>query len=78
MRRLNVSPEARTQRPVDKRLITGLSAGREALFVPGCGPVDRRLSCVCKPFSCKACPGILDVLGQLGSLDLALSLFVRA
>ena len=27
---------------VDPRLITGLTAGRKALFVPGCRPVERR------------------------------------
>ena len=50
-RRFNVSPEARTNEilckpntatkpAVNMRLITGLSAGREALFVPGCRPVE--------------------------------------
>ena len=32
-----------TQRAVDERLISGLSAGQEALFVPGCWPVDRHI-----------------------------------
>ena len=53
-RRLNVSSEARTSETlcksnagtrsaVDKRLIRGLTAEREALFVLGCRPVDGRL-----------------------------------
>ena len=32
-----------TQRPLDERLIRSLNAGREALFVLGSRPVDRRL-----------------------------------
>ena len=32
-----------TKHPVDDRLITGLSAGRRPLFVPGCCAVGRRL-----------------------------------
>ena len=48
---------AGTKSPVDNRFIRGfirdLSAGREALFLLGCWPVNRRLPCLCKPFSCK-------------------------
>ena len=58
---LNVSPEARTSEilckpnagtksPVDKRFVSGLTAGREALFVPGCRPVDRRFFASVNPF----------------------------
>ena len=53
-RRLDVSPEARTSEilckpnagtksPVDDRFIRCLSPRREALFLSGCWPVDRRL-----------------------------------
>ena len=42
--------------PVDNRLISSLSPGREALFVPGCWPMGPSPYCPCKPFSCKACP----------------------
>ena len=41
-----------------RKQTSGLSAGREALFVLGCRPVEQRLFRLCKPFSCKACPGI--------------------
>ena len=36
--------------PVYHRFITGLSAGQEALFVPGCRPVERRLFVSVNPF----------------------------
>ena len=56
-RRFNVPPEARTSEILCKptgeqnpRLITGLSAGREALFVPGCRPVEQRLFVFVNPF----------------------------
>ena len=63
-RRFNVSPEARTSeilcKPTEEqnqrltrglyRFISGLSAGREALFVPGCRPVERRLFVSVNPF----------------------------
>ena len=61
----NVPPTARSSeilcKPMEEQhqqLTTGLSTGREALFVPGCRPVERRFFS-CKPFSCKACPGIV-------------------
>ena len=58
---LNFSPEARTSETpckpnagtksaVDDRFIRGLSPGREALFVPGCRPVYRRLFVFVNPF----------------------------
>ena len=54
---LNVSPEARTSeilcKPMEEhndRLTSGLSAGREALFIPGCSPVDRCLFVSVNPF----------------------------
>ena len=58
---LNVFPEARTSEilckpnagtksPVDEQFIRGLTAGREAVFVPGCRPVDRRLFVSVNPF----------------------------
>ena len=34
--------------PVHPRFISGLSAGRKALFLPGCRPVERRFFCLCK------------------------------
>ena len=37
-------------REQNQQLTSGLSPGREALFVRGCRPVDRRLFCFCKPF----------------------------
>ena len=56
-RRFNDSPEARTSKMLCKpteeqnqQLTTGLSAGREALFVPGCRPVERRLFFSVNPF----------------------------
>ena len=60
-RLLNVSPGARTSKILcepnagtksafDKRFVSGLSPGREALFVPGCRPVDRRLFVFVNPF----------------------------
>ena len=55
--RFNVSPEARTTeilcKPTEEqndRLTRGLSAGREALFDPGCRPVERRLFVSVNPF----------------------------
>ena len=52
-----------TKPAVDPLFISGSSAvypqiigGTRALFVPGCWPVERRFCCLCKPFSCKACP----------------------
>ena len=71
-RRLNVSPEARTSeipfKPTEEqthRSTRGLSAVhlrfisgmRSALcsWLPSSGPTP---FCLCKPFSCKACPGI--------------------
>ena len=58
---LNISSEARkreifiktvggTKPAVDNRLISGLSPGREALFVPGCWPMYRRLFVFVSPF----------------------------
>ena len=58
---LNVSPEARTSEilckpnagtksPVDKWFVSGVTAGREALFVPGCRPVDRCFFASVNPF----------------------------
>ena len=56
-RRLNVSPEARTSeilfKPMEEqnpRLTTSSSLGREALFLPGFRPVERRLSVSENPF----------------------------
>ena len=53
----NVSPEARTSEIPCKqmeerndRLTRGLSRGREALFVPGCRPVEQRLFVSVNPF----------------------------
>ena len=39
-----------TKPAVDNRLITDLSPVREALFVPGCRPVERRLFVSVNPF----------------------------
>ena len=41
-----------------QRFISGLSAGREALFVSWLPTSGTMPVCLCKPFSCKACPGI--------------------
>ena len=56
-RRFNVSREARTSeilcKPTEEanqRLTSGLSAGREALFVPGCRPVEQSLFVSVNPF----------------------------
>ena len=35
---------------VDQQLTSGLSAGREARFVPGCRPAERRLFVPLNPF----------------------------
>ena len=62
--RLNVPPKARTSETsemlckpnagtksaVDKRFVSGLSPGRDALFVPRCTLVDRRLFVFVNPF----------------------------
>ena len=50
-------PNVGTKSPVDNRFVSGLSPGREALFVPGCRPVGRCFFSFRKPFSCKACSG---------------------
>ena len=42
--------KTRGWQPVHNRFIRDLSAGREALFVPGCWPVDRRLFVSVNPF----------------------------
>ena len=39
-----------TKHAVDMRFITGLSSRREALFVPGRRPVERRLFVFVNPF----------------------------
>ena len=70
-RRLNVSPEARTSEilckpmgkqnprltrgssPVDPRFISGTRSALSSWLLTN-GPA---LFCLCKPFSCKACPG---------------------
>ena len=40
----------RKKTAVDPRLITGLTAGRKALFLPGCQPVERRLFVFVNPY----------------------------
>ena len=53
------NPNAGTKSAVDERLVTRFTVEREALFVPGCRPVDRCFFCwgICQPFSCRACSG---------------------
>ena len=80
-RHFNVSPEARTGeilcKPTEEqnqRLTSGLSAvyqqfisgTRSALFswLPNSGTTP---FCLCKPFSCKACPGTRTHNGRVGS-----------
>ena len=71
--RLNVSPEARTSetlfKPMEEqnpRLTTGSTpvyqrfiTGREALFLLWLLTSGPTPICLCKPFSCKACPGTI-------------------
>ena len=45
--------EGGTKRPVDPRLVSGLSPGRRPLFVPGCRPVCRRLVVFVNPHHIK-------------------------
>ena len=45
--------KTRGWQPVHHRFITGLSPGREALFLPGCWPVDRRLFVSVNPFDAR-------------------------
>ena len=48
-------PHQVTRRAVDNRFITGTTAALRSWLLTG-GPTP---FCLCKPFSCKACPGIL-------------------
>ena len=55
---------AGTKSAVDERFIRGLSAAREALFVSGCRPEDRRLFISVNPFSYNACSGMIFYLSS--------------